>query len=1081
MQGDLIMVANAGTVKGKLILDTTDFTAKWKKILNDVNTSVRPKGLDSIKKQLSDVKDDAKQMASSTNSSIRKMENDFQSYFSKVKSTAKGASSSVKNSLNTINNTRFDKLSTNLDSSLRKMENDFQSYFSKVKSMNREVNSTRFDKLSSNLDSVVRRMQNTASSGVRAIGNKVSIGLNSVKFDNLSTRFSATIQKMQSTASAGVKSISNSFNSMESGINDIFATVAGGAGAYELFQYGMGRATTKQMLANKGNGADIYSQYQKYTVASSTADSDINRIMKYVMNSAPPGQTYRALNAIDSAAYNSDPIQRQELLRNYGNYLSNGYSESLFRGDVTAGQAEILKNAKTPAERIAAMEQIAQQQNTMGLSTTKTGPMGNYNKLLAASDTLMRGMADGLEKLLNTAAPLLDWFNGLDSGTQTFIGNLITFGAAITAVSGGVRILGSLLKPLGPAFSLVKKGIGKLGDITGVTSKLSGLKTSIKTKIGDAFSGAGDTVGSKLKDVKSKITKGLDGASDTVSKQMSNVKTAVTDKLGGLKQWIQDKWNPNVPGGKGSTSTSSTPFLGTTAGLVLSVAALSVASAVFEKVVAEPTSNYLQGHGLPSGIANPLTGGYTPVGQVFRYGGLTGIAQSIGSFISSGNPLKALEPLGATIPSGGLPIGPLSGVQSVMAGISALPSAFKILPSSLSGLEKLTGSSNLGGMLKNLSPSSLLQKGLSSLLPGSASATGKGGKQSISQDIFGKNGLLDFNRGGSGFKIPSFKWPSLGGLPGQIINGAKQKIGSFKWPNLGGLPGQIIGWTKGKIGSFKWPNLGGLPGQVISWAKGKVGSFHWPSLGGLPGQVIGWAKSKIGSFHWSIPSWQSILGVIKSFITPFHWPSGPGGVIGGIIHTGKSAISAAKAKAAAAKNVATSVGSKVVSAASHPVSTIKSGASWLWNKLTGRGPRGPYDNIKNILDDTYSGLSYMDYPGTRGATLNQILNSGGNCMDLTMAGMTQLAGIGIPSEMVWGSWNGNSHVWLRAPGLGDYDPARQILNHTSTPPARGPGSDSKTIIIEKGAFTITGPVYGIDDLDTKMEEKFIKLANKYLA
>lgn len=1075
------MVANAGTVKGKLILDTTDFTAKWKKILNDVNTSVRPKGLDSIKKQLSDVKEDAKQMANSTNSSLRKMEGDFQSYFSKVKSTARDTSSNVKESLKQINNTRFDKLSNNLDS-------------------------------------VIRRMQNSSNSGVRAIGNKISTGLNSVKFDNLSNRFDATIHKMQNSASAGVKSISNSFSSMEASINDVFATVAGGAGAYELFNYGMGKATTTAMLSNsksKADAATIMGQYQKYTVASSTSDSDINNILKYVVQSAKPTQTYKALNAIDAAAYTTDPIQRQELLRNFGNYLTNGYSAALFKGDVTADQAKILAAAKTPEERIAAMEQIAKQKGSMtadgqNLSTEKTGPLGKYNKVLTASDTLMRGMSDGLDKLLTTAEPLLDWFNGLDSGTQTLIGNLITFGAAVTAVSGGVRILGSFLKPLGPAFSLVKKGIGKLGDVTGVTSKLSGLKDTIKKRVGDAFSGAGDTVKSKLKNVKTKIGDALNGsdttasnklknvktkigealkgAADTASNKMNDVKNAITGKLNSLKDWIQKKWNPTPS----STPTTTTP------------------------VVTSPSlSSRISQWGIP--VVSSAAGAWAATQGMSTLSRIGSVGMSLATSGAKGLGGTVLAPalMGATLPGGFLSkdYGSTWGnynkeIKSTVwdplknatnTNIKGSLADQLNLPGWLSGNLPKAGSwlSNVGipGMTSlNKGNSSWLGGVLGNLLPGTASAAGSGtGKRSISQDIFGKNGVLDFSR--FGIKIPSFKWPSVGEIGGWI----QSKLPKLNWklPDIGSIGGWIqskipkIGWKLPSIGSIgswiqsKIPKVGWrIPslGSISSWIQGKIPKIGWhiPSLG----SVGSWISSKIPRIGWSIPSWGSILQAIKDKIPKFSWPTGPGGVITGIIRSGKSTIASAKAKAAAAKQVATNAGSKVISAATHPASTIKNGASWLWSELTeGKGPRGgSIDNIRNILDDTYSGLAYMNYPGTRGATLNQILDTGGNCMDLTMAGMTTLAGYGIPSEMVWGSWNNNSHVWLRAPGIGDYDPARKILNNTSTPPARGPGeSGSKTIIIEKGAVQINAPVYGVDDLDAKIENGIIKGLNKYLA
>lgn len=115
------------------------------------------------------------------------------------------------------------------------------------------------------------------------------------------------------------------------------------------------------------------------------------------------------------------------------------------------------------------------------------------------------------------------------------------------------------------------------------------------------------------------------------------------------------------------------------------------------------------------------------------------------------------------------------------------------------------------------------------------------------------------------------------------------------------------------------------------------------------------------------------------------------------------------------------------------------------------------------MTDIGPGLEYEGYGG-HGKDPFTAINDKGNCFDMTLGFMDIASTLfGLPSEMVWGTYEGNSHVWLRAGGR-DYDPTRRALASTYTPPPQGPSSSQN-----KGGDTFhiefSGPVYGADNLE----------------
>lgn len=136
-------------------------------------------------------------------------------------------------------------------------------------------------------------------------------------------------------------------------------------------------------------------------------------------------------------------------------------------------------------------------------------------------------------------------------------------------------------------------------------------------------------------------------------------------------------------------------------------------------------------------------------------------------------------------------------------------------------------------------------------------------------------------------------------------------------------------------------------------------------------------------------------------------------------------------------------------------------------------PSGPLAAFDKLMMDIGPGLEYIGYPGHMKDPISA-LTSGGNCFDMSLGVMNMASTYGLPSELVWGTYQGNSHVWPRVAGH-DYDPSRMALAHTYNPPPWGPPSTGNGEEVHVHIH-YDKDVYGFEDF----ESKTIALVNKGL-
>lgn len=443
---------------------------------------------------------------------------------------------------------------------------------------------------------------------------------------------------------------------------------------------------------------------------------------------------------------------------------------------------------------------------------------------------------------------------------------------------------------------------------------------------------------------------------------------------------------------------------------------------------------------------------------------LTGKQPSLWSTLTSWNPLSLNNP---SYTGWGIP------------GISNLPH-LNFQPSfhSLGGIESF--GSGLGGLSSWLgnglntvagAPSSLLNW----LLPKPASAADTSGKPGATLPK-GSTSLQSVSLGGGihwpssqdilkflhldGFHLPQLKLPSLSDITNAL------HLNSFHLPQLK-MPslGDIQKWLH--IPDFPDWHIPGI-GDIQKWLH--IPSFpnwHIPGLG----DIQKWLH--IPSFpQWQIPNFNDILGLIKKAIGTFHWPTGPAGVVGGIIRRGETEIAQLEAKAAAKAaptiNAVAKAGSSIQSTANSGINYLGGAAhntiNYLGHLLGPAGPSSskPIDMVKSIIGS----LPYIGYEGSRNS-IEETLAKGGNCFDLTVAGMWLASQAGLDSQMQWTTWNGGSHVNFKAGGE-TIDPSHYIINGNWGNPPAGPADTSSN-----GGLHVDlhfhDAVYGMDDLESKMK------------
>lgn len=431
------MTAYGGNVKAELELGTDKFSAAWKKVINDLNSTPTPSGPAKIQKEVDKLAAGVSKSSSTAQSAIQKMGTTYDSVVQKMQNSTNATVQRIGNQLDALGQ-RFNP-----------------------------------NRIQDKFDSVMRKLPSTAQSAVSKVVSNFDAISSRVNFNRISDKFDATIRQMASSARSGVSNITSSFSSMETGIAGILGTVTAGLGISQLFEMGQAKAVTQQMLSNMGK-SDFFGGYEAYTLKSATSDADINRMFQWVAQTQglQSKDVERALSAIDAASYSTDPINRLRDQTAWAKYIQGGWATAAGAMRDEPLPADIkrkMQEADTAEERIAVAEEFARLRGTMdafgyNLSTTTDGAVGDFNAALVGVDNLSRSLREAFTDLLHALRPAIDWFNQLDGPTQKLIGQIILGASVLIGFMGALKLVAGALSPLKGILTKVGQGLWDAGS-----------------------------------------------------------------------------------------------------------------------------------------------------------------------------------------------------------------------------------------------------------------------------------------------------------------------------------------------------------------------------------------------------------------------------------------------------------------------------------------------------------------------------------------------------------------------------------------------------------------------------------------
>jgi hypothetical protein len=395
--------------------------------------------------------------------------------------------------------------------------------------------------------------------------------------------------------------------------------------------------------------------------------------------------------------------------------------------------------------------------------------------------------------------------------------------------------------------------------------------------------------------------------------------------------------------------------------------------------------------------------------------------------------------------------------------------------------------------------------------------------------------IKDFAERIKKIKLPDFKIPTLGSISKWI----RDRIPKLPWhiPTLG----SIGKWIRDKVNWLRW-HIPGI-GSIAQWIKDKINWLIW-KIPGAP-EILSAITSFITPFTWPWgprPSGSPGTGSGGGGGGAFGPPRGPltsavtstmsdkSGVSQGYVNQGMAAnfsgisgftpianslsdhlayqfyFGDQKSNSAVwSSGTCNCVDGAQLLEAEAPRMGLSAGQAsgvWdgtnighVWSMIGGvpfdmaakllRGqwnpPSGPSLGMSKFMQDIGPGLEYKGYGGHKTDGISALLN-GGNCFDMTLGLLQTADKIGVPNKMVWGNWDGQSHVWANIAGT-DYDPSRMALQGTWNPPPQGPNITYNNPSGPSGGLRdvvlkIEGDVNGIEDFETKMTKVVRKVLNK---
>jgi len=1103
------MVADGGVVRARLILDSSQFGQALNK---EVTTAERALLGSNINPQLQAIAANTEKASSGFGRATQPVRN----YSNALNDTNRNTAQLSKNLVdakssfvgyrsaiegNAVSMAKYNALSKdyygNLTKNFYEMRNGIKtvdSYSNSVKNLG-NTSQYAYGRLSG-MDLAI----NTARSSMGSLGN-IDLPLRSAT-DRMVSKFGSGINTMVSYTASGVKQIGNYFSS-GLGASDYISAIMGGVISGQVFNYAQQRATTKQLLLSKpmqpgSTGSEMYQQYQQYTVRSSTSDEMINRIFQFVMNSkTPSNRTEEAISSINAAGYSADPVQRNRDVLAYGAFLQGGWDQAgrmLKDEGLTDEQKDQFKGADTFDERLKALQDLAKSRGQMDafgndISTQMTGPLGNYNKVLAASDNLMKALANAFENLLGVIAPVADWFNNLDDSQRNFIGTAVLFAGSIAIGISSLKILGSIISPnisliknLGSAFleygakqavaangakavSVANSAIASSGP--GAIASLQGIGTALKGFLLNPVTLAVIGIGALIAVLAVAADKyhwfqdGISQSNDALTHMKLRIDETKTAQTNAQKE--VDKWQNAVKNSKKGTveyTNAENNLTQAKKNLAKATAAATIAQdsysagekttasltailAAAQQDLAEATIKYRvavgeltpeQGKVLAQG-AQGAADELTPAQQKIRNQTDTVIAQTNRLKESTEIAPKDQPKLGyiaqtsyETTTGKGFNLLDPNTWGKFNPNFSLLSPVFPNLFGN--GLPNLNIGKNVGDLSNIFSgiASNPLQMLGGLFSPVSAGTpTGQPGATKPS-DATSVQSAINPN---------AMQWPTTQDILNAVGLGNFQ-FPQFTWPTLT----DIQGWLG--LGSFTlptfqfptltdiqgWLNIPGFPQwHIPSWndITGAMGVLKFPNW-----HIPTWTDISNAMHIIKFPSWPKIpdIGaIISSKIPSFHWPWGPStAVTKSVQSVGSGSNNGGGGAWGPPRGPLTTSLTSILS--------NKSGVArgYVQQALSANSASSRFNPIANSLSDH---LSYSFYMGDQKSN-SEVWNSGTcNCYDgAQLLEQEAAARFGLSTGMGHGVWNGTDipHAWSVIGGI-PYDMAAKLLRGYWHPPS----------------------------------------------
>lgn len=993
---------------------------------------------------------------------------------SEIQKMMSQAAGSVKSGLDTIK-----KESGSADASLRKMGKSGNQAGSDINKGTTKATSG-FSKLKSQSASTF----STITAGASKTSTTISTG-----FSKATSTATAGLSKMGSVGKSALTGIGGSAKSAIDGLDTLemgIGAVIGGFGVMEIAGASWSGATQREFnevyLGTKMT-ADETERYlgtiEKIVSQVPGDDTFMNALLTSAV-ARETSLTVEQLEMLGTATAEYVFVSQQvmgglnaEYQREIKDYILTGNTGLMVRDGLLKNQMDILEGKSTVEERILAINQALQEEGYGTLTTTEQTAIkaeelkGRFQ--LAATEVGTR-VLPYVEKLLDFFIAMDEKTNGMSTQIMLMAGGVIALGS----------VLGFVLKPLSTAVDKAKDLVGWFKD------KLPGTKTVRVKCVKDpsCTTSDGGVVGGTS--TKSKI-------SNTVSSILSSL--GLTGAVAGTGQSV------------GLLGTASSLGLGMLGGIAGAAGGYGV----------QNIGNWFKSQ-FPKGSAGQLVSG--------NMANILGVMSGpLAPFISKGGSWAGGTDLYDPMRWVNLDWGKAwKGNSDYLGKLFKNPLPSAKAPDSMksdakpfweswfpkSSDKQKTPSTGSGGK----TPVAGIGMGLLTGIPDLV--------KNLDIPKFKWPSIGEISKGIKE-KFPKINWklPSAS----QIIQQVKTKIPGLKWkiPNVS----QLLNQTWQKIKTLVWnkPGISALLSQT--WQK--ITKLVW-KIPGL-GAILNVIKSKIPGFNWPMgPGGKAFSGAVSTGFKAFGPPSGPIKDTIASTMSQKSGVGQGYIQSAMARNfqgvnafnsiadgMADHLGYKfyfgdqktnqqvwdsglcncydgaqfLMSEASQRfgLSAGLSNGKWdgtgiahTWSTIGGRPfdmaaklirgqwnpPSGP-GSFEQFMTDIGPGLEYIGYGGHQQNPYDAV-STGGNCFDMTM-GILGIASelYGRPGKMVWGHYNGQSHVWARI-GNRDYDPSRMALEHTYNPPPQGPGSARGPVSGDTFIVQYSGTVYGVEDLDNRTKQ-----------